>query len=88
VAALIWLVRELVKEGEPTIVFASTRHHVEFLYTVLQAAGMSVACIYGAMDQVLSCLGLKSMAFCLLKDVEAALLPSREREREKERERD
>lgn len=51
VAALIWLVRELVKEGEPTIVFASTRHHVEFLHLILQAAGVSSACVYGAMDQ-------------------------------------
>ena len=32
--------------------FTSTRHHVEFLFTVLQAAGVSAACVYGAMDQV------------------------------------
>ena len=51
-AALIWLLREVVREEEPTIVFTSTRHHVEFLFTVLQAAGVSAACVYGAMDQV------------------------------------
>lgn len=51
-AALLWLLREMIKDGQPTIIFASTRHHVEFLHTILQAAGMNVTCVYGAMDQV------------------------------------
>ena len=51
-AALLWLLREVVGPGAPTIVFASTRHHVEFLHTLLSAAGVACACVYGAMDQV------------------------------------
>lgn len=50
--ALIWVPREFVSENQPSIVFASSWQHVEFLYGILQAAGLSVACFYGAMDQV------------------------------------
>ncbi len=52
IAALLWLVREAIEEGQPTLVFASTRHHVEFLYTLMTREGIDAACVYGAMDQV------------------------------------
>lgn len=54
IAALLWLVREAIGEGEPTLVFASTRHHVEFLHTLMTKEGIEAACVYGAMDQVCS----------------------------------
>lgn len=50
--ALIWVPREFVSENQLSIVFASSWQHVEFLYGILQAAGLSVACVYGAMYQV------------------------------------
>jgi ATP-dependent RNA helicase DDX54/DBP10 len=34
-----------------TLVFAATKHHVEYLQTLLRAAGYSVAHLYGALDQ-------------------------------------
>ena len=37
--------------------FASTRHHVEMLHTILEGEGVAAACVYGAMDQV----GLKML---------------------------
>ena len=52
IAALLWLVREAIEEGQPTLVFASTRHHVEFLHTLMTREGIDAACVYGAMDQV------------------------------------
>ncbi|KAL3143989.1 hypothetical protein ABBQ32_003797 [Trebouxia sp. C0010 RCD-2024] len=51
IAALLWLVREAIGEGAPTLVFASTRHHVEFLHTLMTKEGIDAACVYGAMDQ-------------------------------------
>jgi len=45
-------VREAIGEGQPTLVFASTRHHVEFLHTLMTREGIDAACVYGAMDQV------------------------------------
>ena len=51
-AALLWMVQELIPAGQPTLIFASTRHHVEFLHSLLAADGIEAACVYGAMDQV------------------------------------
>jgi ATP-dependent RNA helicase DDX54/DBP10 len=50
-AALLWLLREALPAGQQTVVFASTRHHVEFLATLLAREGVSCAAVYGAMDQ-------------------------------------
>lgn len=65
VAALLWLVREAIGEGQPTLVFASTRHHVEFLHTLMTKEGIDAACVYGAMDQVY--LILDSQNMCCFK---------------------
>lgn len=51
-AALLWLARDLLAaEGQSTLVFASTRHHVEFLHALLTREGCDAACVFGAMDQ-------------------------------------
>jgi ATP-dependent RNA helicase DDX54/DBP10 len=51
-AALLWLVREGLPQGSSTLVFASTRHHVEFLHNLLSHEGVPAACVFGSMDQV------------------------------------
>jgi len=45
-------VTEVIPCGQPTIVFASTRHHVELVAQVLRADGVASAHVYGTMDQV------------------------------------
>ena len=49
--ALLYLVREIVSTNEPTILFAATRHHVEYLHTLFNHEGIPAACVYGSMDQ-------------------------------------
>ena len=51
-AALLHVVTEVIPGGQPTIVFASTRHHVELLAQLLAADGVASAHAYGTMDQV------------------------------------
>lgn len=51
-AALLWLLREGLPKGSPTLVFASTRHHVEFLTLLLSLEGVGVTAVHGSMDQV------------------------------------
>ncbi|GFS05707.1 ATP-dependent RNA helicase DDX54-like [Elysia marginata] len=50
-ALLLYLLKHVIKETEQTVVFAATKHHVEFLYMLLTACGLSVTYIYSALDQ-------------------------------------
>jgi len=60
-AALLVLLREVINipvateatDGSPkAIVFASTKHHVEYLSVLLRAAGFRASYIYGSLDQI------------------------------------
>ena len=51
-AALLHVLKDVVPAGQPTIVFASTRHHVEYLAQLLAAAHIPATHIYGAMDSM------------------------------------
>ncbi|ETO65647.1 hypothetical protein F444_17072 [Phytophthora nicotianae P1976] len=50
-ALFLYMVREFLPKGEQTIVFAATRHHVEFLHALLAANHIEASCAYGDMDQ-------------------------------------
>lgn len=50
-AALVFLLREVVQPAQSSILFAATRHHVEFLTSLLEKEKISVVPIHGAMDQ-------------------------------------
>ena len=49
-AALLILLREQISKDEQTIVFAATRHHVEYLQGLLQAADIPSVPVYGQLD--------------------------------------
>ena len=49
-AILLYICRELIKEGQQTIIFVATRHHVEYTTAVLRAFGMGAMPVYGSMD--------------------------------------
>jgi ATP-dependent RNA helicase DDX54/DBP10 len=50
-AMLIYLLRNMVAEKEQVIIFAATKHHVDYLHELLTAAGIQNTYIYGALDQ-------------------------------------
>eukprot|EP00249_Psilotum_nudum_P019645 c27355_g1_i1 orf=293-2674(-) len=50
-AALIYLVREHIRSDQQTLIFVSTKHHVEFLQELLGKEGIELSVVYGAMDQ-------------------------------------
>ncbi|GAB4825029.1 Putative DEAD-box ATP-dependent RNA helicase 29 [Ancistrocladus abbreviatus] len=50
-AALLYLVREHISADQQTLVFVSTRHHVEFLNLLFREDGLKPSICYSAMDQ-------------------------------------
>uniref|UniRef100_M4BGC1 RNA helicase n=1 Tax=Hyaloperonospora arabidopsidis (strain Emoy2) TaxID=559515 RepID=M4BGC1_HYAAE len=50
-ALFLYMVREFLPKGDQTIVFAATRHHVEFLHALLAANHIEASYAYGDMDQ-------------------------------------
>ncbi|XP_028274374.1 ATP-dependent RNA helicase DDX54 [Parambassis ranga] len=50
-ALLLHLLRNVVKPQEQTVVFAATKHHVEYLKELLTIEGIECAYIYSALDQ-------------------------------------
>ncbi|KAI9094132.1 P-loop containing nucleoside triphosphate hydrolase protein [Phlyctochytrium arcticum] len=50
-AALLSLFRNNIKKKEMTIIFVSTKHHVEYLQELFTTAGIANTYIYGTLDQ-------------------------------------
>ncbi|KAM6902194.1 ATP-dependent RNA helicase DDX54 [Xenentodon cancila] len=50
-ALLLHLLRNVAKPQEQTVVFAATKHHVEYLKELLSSEGIDCAYIYSALDQ-------------------------------------
>ena len=50
--ALIYILRNIIPQEQQTIVFFSTRFHVEYLHSILQLAGIDCSMIYGSMDTI------------------------------------
>lgn len=50
-AALLYLVREHIGSDQQTLVFVSTKHHVEFLNVLFREEGIEPSVCYGDMDQ-------------------------------------
>lgn len=50
-AALLYLIREHIKSDEQSLIFVSTKHHVQFLDHLLREEGIEPSVCYGDMDQ-------------------------------------
>ncbi|MEJ1282011.1 ATP-dependent RNA helicase DDX54 isoform X2 [Cricetulus griseus] len=50
-AVLLYLLRNVVRPQDQTVVFVATKHHAEYLMELLTAQGVSCAHIYSALDQ-------------------------------------
>ncbi|XP_068656787.1 putative DEAD-box ATP-dependent RNA helicase 29 isoform X2 [Aristolochia californica] len=50
-AALLYLIRERISSDQQTLIFVSTKHHVEFLNTLFREEGLEPSVCYGDMDQ-------------------------------------
>ncbi len=50
-AVLLHLLRSVIKPAEQTVIFAATKHHVEYIYMILCEAGMECSYSYSSLDQ-------------------------------------
>ncbi|EOY16525.1 Hydrolases, acting on acid anhydrides, in phosphorus-containing anhydrides,ATP-dependent helicases,nucleic acid binding,ATP binding,RNA binding,helicases isoform 5 [Theobroma cacao] len=50
-AALLYLVRDHISSDQQTLIFVSTKHHVEFLNILFREEGIEPSVCYGDMDQ-------------------------------------
>lgn len=50
-ACLLHFLQNVIKPDELTVVFVSTRHHVDFLYELLETSGLKSTFIYSSLDQ-------------------------------------
>ncbi|RKO99167.1 hypothetical protein CXG81DRAFT_14893, partial [Caulochytrium protostelioides] len=50
-AALLYMLNHVIPKNEQTILFAATKHHVEYLHALVRATGMNCAHIHGGLDQ-------------------------------------
>ncbi|CAJ1948252.1 unnamed protein product [Sphenostylis stenocarpa] len=50
-AALLYLIRDHIGSDEQTLIFVSTKHHVEFLNVLFREEGIEPSVCYGDMDQ-------------------------------------
>ncbi|KAK3088605.1 hypothetical protein FSP39_021200, partial [Pinctada imbricata] len=51
VAVLLYLLKNVINPEDQTVVFAATKHHVEYINMILQHAGISSTYIYSSLDQ-------------------------------------
>lgn len=50
-AALLYMIREHISSDQQTLIFVSTKHHVEFLNVLFREEGLEPSVCYGDMDQ-------------------------------------
>lgn len=50
-AALLYLIRDQISSDQQTLIFVSTKYHVEFLSTLFREEGIEPSICYGDMDQ-------------------------------------
>jgi len=63
-AALLYLLKEIIPSEQQILVFAATRHHVEYLHGLMSAMFKEPVgvCIYGRMDQAARKINLAKFA--------------------------
>jgi ATP-dependent RNA helicase DDX54/DBP10 len=75
-AALIYLLKKVIPDNHQTIIFAATKHHVEFLHELLLKLNIENSYIYGSLDQTARMINLSKFRngitkFLIVTDVAA-----------------